>query len=138
MTLCDTGPLIALVDTDDVNHARCLAALPTLPGPLVTTWPCLTEAMHFMGKAGGWPAQEALWRFVTRGALQLHETRWQETLRIQDLMARYFDTPMDLADAALVAAAETLNLRRVFTLDSHFYAYRIGDGRTAETFEIVP
>ncbi len=72
MTRCDTGPLVALVDADDVHHARCLAALPTLFGPLLTTWPCLTEAMHFLGKARGWDAQAALWQFVRRGALQLH------------------------------------------------------------------
>jgi predicted nucleic acid-binding protein len=42
---------------------------------------------------------------------------------------------MDLADAAIVAAAETLSPRRVFTLDRHFYAYRMSDG---QAFEVVP
>jgi len=44
------------------------------------------------------------------------------------LMEQYRDAPMDLADASLVVAAETLGLRRVFTLDRHFYAYRLADG----------
>jgi predicted nucleic acid-binding protein len=35
---------------------------------------------------------------------------------------------MDLADASLVAAAERLGLRRIFTLDSDFYIYRLLDG----------
>ena len=39
-------------------------------------------------------------------------------------MRQYHDAPMDLADASLVVAAERLNLRRIFTLDSHFRAYR--------------
>lgn len=133
-TLCDTGPLIALLDRDDIQHARCLAALPTLASPLLTTWSCLTEAMHFLGKAHGWDAQAGLWQFIRRGVLQLHMPSSPEELRIEALMEQYRDAPMDLADASLVAAAETLNQRRVFTLDKHFHAYRIHD---QHAFEIV-
>jgi predicted nucleic acid-binding protein len=43
--------------------------------------------------------------------------------------------PLDLADASLVTAAETIGVSRIFTIDSHFFAYRI-NGVTA--FEIVP
>ncbi len=50
-------------------------------------------------------------------------------------MNRYQNVPMDLADASLVAAAETLNDRKVFTLDSDFRIYRLADG---SAFEIVP
>jgi predicted nucleic acid-binding protein len=51
------------------------------------------------------------------------------------LMLRYQDTPMDLADASLVACAETLNQKRIFTLDSDFYVYRFRD---VEGFEVLP
>ena len=51
------------------------------------------------------------------------------------LMEKYVDRPMDLADASLVAAAETQRLHRVFTLDSDFRVYRI-NGTTA--FDVVP
>jgi len=51
------------------------------------------------------------------------------------LMRQYRDTPMDLADTSLVVAAERLNLRRTFTLDSHFHAYRING---THPFEVVP
>jgi hypothetical protein len=54
---------------------------------------------------------------------------------METLMEQYLDTPMDLADASLVVAAETLGLRRVFTLDRHFYAYRLADG---SALEVVP
>ena len=55
--------------------------------------------------------------------------------RMRELMEQYRDAPMDLADASLVAAAEVLGLRRVFTLDSDFRIYRPGG---SEAFEIVP
>lgn len=51
------------------------------------------------------------------------------------LMRKYSDTPMDFADASLVAASETLEQRRVFTMDSHFYVYR---QRQGQAFEVVP
>jgi predicted nucleic acid-binding protein len=55
--------------------------------------------------------------------------------RIKQIMAKYHDSPMDFADASLVIAAETLNDRRIFTLDQHFRAYLIHD---QFPFEIVP
>ena len=58
-----------------------------------------------------------------------------ETDRMYSLMEKYQDMPMDLADASLVATAETLQLRRVFTLDSDFRVYRVNE---REPFEIVP
>lgn len=42
---------------------------------------------------------------------------------------------MDLADASLVAAAETLGITRVFTLDHHFRVYRL---KNAQAFDVVP
>jgi hypothetical protein len=43
---------------------------------------------------------------------------------MKQLMEQYRNTPMDLADASLVTAAEALNFSRIFTLDSDFYVYR--------------
>lgn len=138
MILCDTGPIVALIDGNDVRHRDCAAALSGLSKPLVTTWPCLTEAMHLLGRAGGQPAQEVLWGYVADGLLVLHESDGGERTRMRALMAQYCDTPMDLADASLVAAAESLRVGRVFTLDSDFYVYRIGTGRQAGVFDVVP
>lgn len=59
----------------------------------------------------------------------------EECRRMRILMEQYRDVPMDLADASLVVAAETLNMQRIFTLDSDFYVYRI-NGKQA--FTVVP
>jgi len=73
VTLCDTGLLVALVDRDDPHHARCVAALQTLPAqPLLITWPCLTEAMNLLWRAGGLPAQDELWGYLAGGLVVLH------------------------------------------------------------------
>lgn len=135
MTLTDTGPLVAIVNVGEVAHARCDSLLPDLSAPLLTTWPCMTEAMYLLGKTGGYRFQKALWRLRTSGLLIVHELSLREADRMQILMDKYHDAPMDLADASLVAVAETLSLRTVFTIDSHFYAYRTADG---QAFQVVP
>jgi predicted nucleic acid-binding protein len=99
------------------------------------TWACLTEAMYLVGRKLGWRGQDAVWDYVSDGLLRLHSPEDAEWQRMRVLMRDYADTPMDLADASIVAAAETLRQRRVFTVDSHFYVYR---QRLGEAFELVP
>jgi uncharacterized protein len=134
MMLCDTAPLIAMFDRDDPWHARTVAAVGGLRDAMfVTTWACLTEAMHFLHRAGGWNAQDDLWRLLDDGTLHLHNSGAGEPQRIRGLMRQYADAPMDLADASLVAAAESLGLRRIFTFDRRFHAFKPVDGH----FEVV-
>ena len=45
--------------------------------------------------------------------------------RMRELMFKYRDVPMDLADAALVRVAEREDLSRIFTLDDDFAIYRL-------------
>jgi uncharacterized protein len=134
-TLADAGPLIALIDKGQGEvHQACVAAASALD-PLLTTWPCFSEAMYFLGDLAGWKGQEALWQFVDRRILRIHLPTDAQVVRMRSLMEKYRDTPMDLADASLVATAESLKLRRIFTLDSDFRVYRI-NGTTP--FEVVP
>ncbi len=128
-TLTDTGPLVALINANDPYYERAKGLLPRLPkAPFRTTWPCFTEAMYLLRQAAGYPAQDELWRFVAIGLVQLHSHEEAEWWRMRELMRTYRDTPMDMADASLIAAAEALSTDQVFTFDKHFYAYRLADG----------
>lgn len=129
MTLTDAGPLIALIDSGEPDHDRCRRALEQLELPLLTTWPAFIEAIYLLGQAAGWPGQEALWKMMKRDALTLAELDSTLSLRCAELMERYRDHPMDLADASLVAVAEARDLRTVFTLDEHFRSYRLSNRR---------
>jgi predicted nucleic acid-binding protein len=135
MTLTDASPMVALINTKDKGYARCLSALPNLPGPLMTTWPCFAEAMYLLYRYGGYAAQRALWSYVEDEVLTFYAIGPNEQRRMQALMEQYKDRPMDLADASLVAVAESLNITRIFTLDSDFYIYRLND---TSAFEVVP
>jgi predicted nucleic acid-binding protein len=132
--LTDTGPLVALINRNDPNHARCLKAAQRLPKePLVTTWPCFTEAMYLLHRVAGHAGQAALWRWRSDGRLTLLDLIPEELDRMAVLMAKYRDRPMDLADASLIVAAEGLGAKRIFTLDSDFHVYRLSDGTALES-----
>jgi predicted nucleic acid-binding protein len=129
LTLTDAGPLVALVDAGEPDHERCRDALDVLPLPLTTSWPAFTEAIYLLGRAAGWPAQEALWKLVERSMLMLADLTSELTARAAELMRRYHDHPMDLADATLVALAEYRDDKLIFSLDAHFRSYQLRGGR---------
>ena len=53
-------------------------------------------------------------------------------------MAQYADAPMDLADASLVAVAETQNLNTIFTIDrKDFDVYRLKRGHRLVPFTVI-
>ena len=136
MILVDTGPLIALIDKGQGDtHVKCVQTYKTLTGSMLTKWPCFTEAMYFLSELRGWSAQTILWEVINRKALYLHAANEAECQRMKVLMEKYQDIPMDLADASLVAVAESKKIKRIFTLDSDFYVYRLYD---KDAFEVIP
>lgn len=131
-TLTDAGPLVALLSRTDNNHDACRALLPSPAPPMVTTWACLVEAMYLIEGVEGHRGQDDLWFYLDSGALILHETKRAELPRMRDLMRQYKDIPMDLADASLVTAAETLGAESIFSVDSDFYIYRLANSAALE------
>ena len=79
--------------------------------------------------------ERKLWDFILLDIIRFHFPDEAETHRIVYLMEVYRDRPMDLADASLVAAAESLDDPRILTQDSDFYIYRYRDNLT---FEVLP
>lgn len=134
MILIDAGPLVALISAGDRNHLACRETLENLEEPLVTAWPALTEAMYLLRTS--WAAQQALCEMLERGTVTLLPLTVDDVPRMRDLMGKYRDLPMDLADAALVRIAEREKIRSVFTLDRRdFTLYRpLGIGR----FTVLP
>lgn len=133
-TLVDAGPLIALVDRSDRWHRACVSALRSIPGRLLTVWPAFVEAMYLLGKMAG--GQERLFELAERRAMDFAALGPADFPRMRELMRKYRDLPMDLADAALVRVAEREKIRRVFTLDRRdFELYR---PHALGRFQIIP
>jgi predicted nucleic acid-binding protein len=132
--LVDAGPLVALLDKGDAEHEVCVTTLKEIRESLITVWPAFTEAMYLLG--GSWSGQKALWSRLETQALTLAALDERDAPRMRELMEKYRDLPMDLADAALVRVAERESCSEIFTLDrKHFSIYRPGRRRR---FSIVP
>jgi len=100
-------------------------------GELLTTWPVLTETTHQIPGHLVAPflrlARTSRLRVVDLpGALP----------RVEELVQKYADHPMDLADALLVRVAEQTGVVDILTLDvSDFGTYRLKSGKR---FRILP
>jgi len=133
-SLVDTGAILALLDRSDRWHQICTAAFRQLRLPLVTSQAVLTELFHLVGDSR--KQMEATWKFVRSGAVLLRPIEDAELTEIHGLMSRYWDRPMDFADATLVHLAKREHLSTVFTVDrGDFETYRI-DGR--RRFRVLP
>jgi uncharacterized protein len=134
--LLDTGPIVALLDPADELHSACVDVLKSIKEPLGTTTPVLTEAFHLLrpGSIGC----SNLMRYVSEGGLVVWFLGPDTLDRALELMDRYSDHPMDLADASLVVMAQAENARKVFTIDrADFASYRIKRGHRYQAFELI-
>jgi uncharacterized protein len=133
--LVDAGPLVALLDQKDPYHAACAASAKGLSGSMLTTWPCLTEAMYLLQRFSGFPGQAKLWAILGQGKLLIHSPGAGARIVMETMMRRYQNVPMDFADASLIEAAEATGIRVLFTVDSDFVIYRLQDG---SSLQLVP
>lgn len=132
--LLDTGPLVSVLDARDQWHARCLAVWPDVVHRCVTSDAVVTEACHLVLR-GGAPAGLPL-DFLLAADIPIVPLPAGAHRRARALMSRYASVPMDYADATLVALAEALAIRTVFTTDRRgFAAYRVA---RRQPFHLLP
>ena len=126
--LVDTGPIVAALSEADEHHAVCVEQLRLLTGPLVTCWPVITEAVWLLRK---YPqiARRLLSSFhgqpfdlIPLGAADLSG--------ITEILAKYEDLGIQLADAALIHLANREGIDTIFTLDRRdFGVIRLARGK---------
>jgi uncharacterized protein len=120
--LLDTGPLVAWLCRGDRWHRWAVDTFASLPPPLVTCEPVLTESCFLYAREGGDPGR--LLAAVAAGHIQIGIAVEQEAAAVSALLAKYSDAPMSLADACLVRLSELVRESRVLTLDRQFIRYR--------------
>lgn len=134
LVVVDTGPLYAVVDEDDADHARCRAAL-ELPGlRLIIPTMVVAEATYLVGTRLGAEVEAKFLRSLrgmhTEGPVPA------DWARMADLVDQYADSRLGGTDASVVALAERLDIETVATLDArHFRAVR---PRHRKAFRLVP
>lgn len=132
--LMDTGPWVALIDRSESRHGECVEWLRGFKDDIFTSEAVLTEVLYLLDSSSS--AQSAALDFVLSGAITLVPSSLESLKRVKKLMKKYYDLPMDFADATLVCLAHDLDVRHVVTFDKkHFSIYRLPGKRS---FVIVP
>ena len=124
-TIADSGPLIALFEPAERNHARVRSFIENHEGALLTTWPVLTEVGHMLGHSVD--RQLAFLEWVERGGVEVTTPGAGAVSLIRQLSEKYRDLPMDIADGSLIVLALESGVRDILTLDRDFDVYRLPD-----------
>lgn len=120
--LVDSSFLIALYDTSDLDHGRCIRANESIPNPFATCEAVITESVYMLRHVRG--ASEQLLASVECGAIEILFQLSGAAASVKTVMSKYADTPCDFADACLIHMADQLNTGDILTLDSDFKHYR--------------
>lgn len=119
MLTLDTSGLLALVDRQDAYHSACLAVLESDPGPFLISTAILSEIAWLLETRLPPRAEESVLEDIRTDAYSL-DWHAHDLERIQELIRKYRDLPLGLADAAVVACAERRGGRVLTTDFRHF------------------
>jgi len=109
--------------SDDQHYQKCVATLREIKEPLATVWPALTEALYLLTDLPR--GQDAVWDSILRGTIGILPLDAEDIPRIRELMRKYRDQGMDLADACVVRMSELMDDSMVYTVDkTYFSLYR--------------
>jgi uncharacterized protein len=134
--LLDTSGLLSALDKSQRYHKECAAALLGADGALLLSPFVLAELDYLLMRHLGPQAQAALLEEIVRGAYQLEPFDATDIARAKQVVERYADLNIGLADASIVVLAERHAVAEVLSLDErHFRAMRI-QGR--KRFSLLP
>ena len=120
--LADASFFVALLNKREAGHVRSEETYQRIDAPIVTCEACIAETFHLLHHSSH--AIHAILTSLREGALEIPFRLADSATEVNDLMARYADTPCDFADACLIAMAGQLGTGDILTLDSDFKHYR--------------
>jgi predicted nucleic acid-binding protein len=128
--IADAGLIVAYFDKRDAAHDWAVRVFSAIEN-FSTCEAVLAETCARVEYAGG--KQGAVIQLVSAGILTVEFSAQSNIVRIQRMMEKYSDRPMDFADACLVVMTEEFSDPMLFTLDDDFRFYR-RHGRDAIPF----
>jgi predicted nucleic acid-binding protein len=132
----DTSGLLAAIDADQRHHHRARQVLASDPGPLLLSPFVLAELDYLLLERVGVQAERALLDEVAGGAYDLVAFGAAEVGRAAELIGRYGELRIGLADASVAVVAAGAKTTRLLTLDErHFRPMRPLWG---DAFTILP
>lgn len=124
--IIDSGFFIALLNKNDQYHKAAKKLIKSLPNKKwVSTWAVMTEVTHMLVKERSYRAMHELLDLCEKGGLTLFHIETHHISRLKQIMQKYQNLPVDLADASLIILAEELGHGEIVSTDLRdFETYR--------------
>ena len=120
--LLDTGPLVASINSGDRFHEWTKSQLAEIEPPLLTCEAVLAEACFLLRHLHA--GSRAVVELVDRKILEIPFRVETYAKSLANLLDKYSNIPMSLADACLVRMSELFEASVVLTFDRDFKVYR--------------
>jgi predicted nucleic acid-binding protein len=131
--LLDTGVIVALLDRSESFHRTCAQTVRAVEAPLVTCEAVIAESCYLLRNLSG--ASGAVIENIAAGIFQLPFQLSRDTAGVRQVMQKYKDRKIDLADACLIRLADEFGTADILTLDRDFAIYRWGKNKP---FRVLP
>ena len=126
--LLDTGVIVALLDRSEEFHQACAKAVRELEAPLITCEAVIAESCYLLRNLPGAP--EAVIENVAAGIFQISFQLSPQAAGVKQVLRKYRDRRIDLADACLIRLADEFGTADILTLDKDFQIYRWGKNKS--------
>jgi predicted nucleic acid-binding protein len=132
----DTGPLWAIFDRADRDHASCVQLLAEARGARIVPAPVLVEFDHLASHGADRGAVDALLDEIEQGTYVVEELLASDYRRVRKLLEIYADLRVGFVDAAVLAVTERLREPKLATLDHRHFA--VMRPRHVDALELLP
>src|ERR1700747_398460 len=131
--LLDAGFIVALLARSESFHKTCARAVREVQAPLITCEAVIAESCYLLRNLSG--ASEAVIENVAAGIFQIPFQLSRESAGVKQVLRKYRDRKIDLADASLIRLADEFGTADILTLDEDFLIYRWGKNKP---FRMLP
>jgi uncharacterized protein len=122
LIIIDTGPLVAYLNYNDKYHGWAKKRFQEIVSPLLTCQSVISEACFLIRNIPN--GREAILEMIERNVIHTEFNLNLEAKALKQLIHKYQNVPMSLADACLVRMAEIYEDAKILTLDKDFTIYR--------------
>ncbi|MDP6072966.1 MAG: PIN domain-containing protein [SAR202 cluster bacterium] len=119
--ILDTGPVYALLDRDDLDHAVSRQLIESAVEPLVIPAPVLVEVDYLVRIRLHAGVMISFLDDVVENAYSIEELRAEDYRRVRELCDLYSDSDIGFVDDAVLAVVERLNEPKLAMLDHRHF-----------------
>lgn len=134
--VADTGALYALYDAGDQHHLRVRSVVEQHRGSIVVPVAILAEVDYLLLRWLGVDAELDFLDSLESGAFELEPFTPSDLERCRELLERYRDLRLGLADASVVATAERLGTDQILTVDERDFRALVS--KQGKAFTLLP